>query len=66
MDHSPYVVDKVPSEYLKNAPAGTEYWYCHKKGFPYIPVWGSIGTKKEAEAVCRQYNLDGKAHYGSR
>lgn len=60
----PYIVEKVPQEYLKGAPPGTEYWYCHREGYCYIPVWGSIGTKREAEKVCREYNLDGKVRYG--
>ena len=57
-----YVVEKVPHNML--AP-GTEgpVWYCHMVGFPNIPVFGSIGAKKEAEAMCRQRNLDGKVHY---
>ena len=62
-----YVVEKVPSKYLVlGAQSGVEYWYCHRKGHSECPVWGSIGTKKEAEAICRQYNLDGKVHYEGR
>ena len=62
-----YVVEKVPSKYLVlGAQSGVEYWYCHRKGHSECPVWGSNGTKKEAEAICRQYNLDGKVHYEGR
>lgn len=63
MNTNPYVVEKVPPEYMKGCPAGLELWYCHKEGYSYIPVWGSIGTKKEAEKVCREYNLSGKVRY---
>lgn len=31
-------------------------WYCHMEGFPYIPVFGSIGSKKKAMLVCKQKN----------
>lgn len=33
-----------------------EFWYCHMVGFAYIPVMGSIGTKKHAKAFCDMYN----------
>lgn len=61
-----HIVEKVPAKYLKDSPPGEEYWYCHRIGYDYIPVLGSIGTKKKAEEVCKAYNLDGKAHYGGR
>ena len=31
-------------------------WYCHKQGFVKIPVFGSIGDKSKARAVCRMMN----------
>ena len=31
-------------------------WYCHKRGYAYIPVFGSIGDKSKAQAVCRTMN----------
>jgi hypothetical protein len=31
-------------------------WYCHKKGYDYIPVFGSIGDKKKAQSVCKMMN----------
>lgn len=62
-DYSPYIVERVPSDRLRGYNGDEELWYCHKKGYDYIPVFGSIGTKKHAESVCRVYNLDGKAHY---
>ena len=33
-----------------------EYYYCHKDGFPYIPVFGSIGSKTHANKICREMN----------
>ena len=32
------------------------FWYCHKRGFPYIPVFGSIGSKSKATKICRIMN----------
>ena len=59
-----YIVAQVPS----NMMAGTDgvkksLWYCHRIGFPNIPVFDSIGTKQHAAAVCRTYNMDGKVRY---
>lgn len=31
-------------------------WYCHMEGYPYIPVFGSIGDKKKALAVMKERN----------
>ena len=31
-------------------------WYCHMRGFPYIPVFGSIGDKKKAKEYCKMMN----------
>lgn len=60
-----YVVEKVPSRFMQGAFPDTKEWpwYCHMKGYDYIPVFGSIGTKAQAIAVCKTYNLDGKAHF---
>lgn len=58
-----YVVEKVPSKYLSGAFADDWPWYCHRKGHPECPVFGSIGPKKKAEAICRIYNKDRKIHY---
>ena len=32
------------------------FWYCHMRGYPYIPVFGSIGDKKKAQRVCDMMN----------
>lgn len=62
-----YLVETIPAdvkvECLNPAPDPGPVWYCHRKGFPYCPVFGSIGTKKQAEAVCRTRNPDGKVRY---
>lgn len=54
----PYVVEKVPAKYL--APHDQDkygkIWYCHMRGYPYIPVLGSIGTWQKANTVCRLRN----------
>ena len=63
MTKSPYVVDRVPSKYLRGQQPREEIWYCHRAEHPECPVFGSIGTKREAENVCRTYNLDGRVHY---
>lgn len=31
-------------------------WYCHMKGYDYIPVLGSVGDRRKAEEICRLYN----------
>lgn len=41
----PYVVSEKNGAY-----------YCHKRGFPYIPVFGSIGDKRKADKVCKIMN----------
>ena len=62
-----YLVEMIPVDVKITAfsplPGPGEIWYCHRKGFPYCPVFGSIGTKKQAEAVCRTYNKDGRVRY---
>lgn len=42
----PYVVSKDKSG----------AWYCHRRGYPYVPVFGSIGDKAKAMEICRMYN----------
>lgn len=44
----PYVVSELKEQ--KGA------YYCHKRGYPYIPVFGSIGDKRKAEKVCKMMN----------
>ena len=31
-------------------------WYCHMRGYPHIPVFGSVGNKAKANAYCRMMN----------
>ena len=58
-----YIVEQVPPDVSIEGGDGSPVWYCHRKGFPYCPVFGSIGTKANAAAVCRTYNTDGKVRY---
>ena len=46
MKSKPYVIAKDKSG----------AYYCHRKGYPYIPVFGSIGDKKKAQEICRLMN----------
>ena len=55
----PYVVSQVPPnkvEYFESKAKNEKVYYCHMRDSPYIPVWGSIGSYKEAKAVCDLYN----------
>jgi hypothetical protein len=47
MKEKPYTISKEPK---------SGAWYCHRRGFPDIPVFGSIGEKKKAQEVCRRMN----------
>lgn len=58
-----YVIERVPTKYIASNPEHEDLWYCHMKGYDYIPVFGSIGSRQKAAAVCRQRNPDGKVHY---
>lgn len=53
-----YVIDRVPNTNLgvESQKDCGKVWYCHMKGHPNIPVWGSVGTKRHAQAVCNFYN----------
>lgn len=44
-----YVVSRVQE-------CSEEIYYCHMEGFPHIPVFGSIGTKQQAERFRKMYN----------
>lgn len=44
----PYIISECPKD--------PGVWYCHMRGYPYIPVFGSIGSKQKAKAVCDMYN----------
>ena len=47
MDKKPYVI----SQDKKGG-----FWYCHQKGYSYIPVFGSIGDKRKAQKICDLMN----------
>ena len=36
----------------------TGAWYCARKEYPYIPVFGSVGDKAKAQKVCKERNRD--------
>ena len=68
MNNNFYVVEQVPYDMLGDIQYEQKNkwdrpWYCHMRGYEYIPVFGSIGTKEEAESVCRKMNTDGKVRY---
>lgn len=46
----PYVVEKQTDK------EGNTFWYCHRRGFPNVPVFGSIGSYQKAKSVCDTYN----------
>lgn len=46
----PYEVSKQTDKH------GNAFWYCHRKGFLNVPVFGSIGSYQKAKSVCDMYN----------
>lgn len=52
----PYVVSEVPNNKISGNKEPV--FYCHMRNFPDIPVFGSIGDKKKANAVCRMMNAN--------
>lgn len=54
-DKPKYIAEPVPGKY-RTAGAPEDMWYVHLEGFHYIPVFGSIGTKKHAKEVARIMN----------
>ena len=32
------------------------FFYCHRRGFDYCPVFGSIGDKEKAQRICDMMN----------
>lgn len=35
---------------------GEKFYYCHLEGYPYVPCFGSIGTKQHAENFAKMMN----------
>jgi hypothetical protein len=58
-----YIVERVPHKYAYNFLTGGDLYYCHKRGFPHIPVFGSVGDKKKAVKACKEMNIDGRVRY---
>jgi hypothetical protein len=46
----PYEVSKQTDKH------GNAFWYCHRRGFSNVPVFGSIGSYQKAKSVCDMYN----------
>lgn len=52
---SRYIVEEVPPKWF-TTPTPEKVYYCHEKGYDYIPVFGSIGSKEKANKVCKMMN----------
>lgn len=50
----PYIISKATPKFIQNTKE--DIYYCHKRGFNHIPVFGSIGNKKESQEVCNMMN----------
>lgn len=50
-----YIVDVVPDRFMKGR-HDEKVYYCHKRGYPYIPVFGNIGDRKKAQEICKSMN----------
>lgn len=48
--------DKRRKPYVISQDQKSGLWYCHMRGYPYIPVFGSIGDKSKATKVKNMYN----------
>jgi hypothetical protein len=51
-----YIVEHVPSKYIDMSEIVKGFWYCHLIGHPNIPVIESIGSKKNADKICKMMN----------
>ena len=49
-------MNKPDKPYVISHDAKGNFWYCHKRGYAYIPVFGSIGDKNKAQRVCDMMN----------
>lgn len=47
----PYEVSKQTDK------RGNAFWYCRRRGFSTVPVFGSIGSYQKAKSVCDMYNV---------
>lgn len=57
-----YVIDKVPYDLLEVG-SQKDYgkvYYCHMRKFPYLPVYGPVGTREYAQSICDMYNYKSK------
>ncbi len=44
---NPYIVSKCPEN---------DAYYCHRRNYAYVPVFGSIGAYTKAQRVCNMMN----------
>ena len=51
----PYIVEMVPDRFMYGK-YNEKVYYCHKREFPNIPVFGSIGDRKKAHEICNIMN----------
>ena len=49
-------VSKRQKPYVVSKDVKSGMWYCHKRDYPYIPVFGSIGDKAQASKIMNIYN----------
>ena len=48
--------EKAGKPYVVAQDTKSGAYYCHMRGYPNIPVFGSIGDKRKANRVCKEYN----------
>lgn len=48
--------DNDKYRYIVSKDENGGFWYAHMKGYPYIPVFGSIGSKSHAMKVAKTMN----------
>ncbi len=47
---------KEQKPYMISQDKQSGMWYCHKRGYKYIPVFGSIGKRAQAAKIRDIYN----------
>ena len=46
-----YIVERVPDRFMYGR-HDEKVYYCHKRGYENVPVFGSIGDKRKAQEIC--------------
>lgn len=49
-------MSKTEKPYVISHDDKGDFWYCHKRGYAYVPVFGSIGDRYKAQKVCDMMN----------